>query len=409
MGFLQELSPSGFTMEGDIKMAQNAIENVKALYGNGNLRIFGADWGASAWLADFTDSYLICDIGVVPFETDTENLGLELKQWKDIWGVNGHFSTRLDIPTHTPASQGAAGVVGQLCYDADYLYVCTATNHWERVAIAAWQENKKMGYVIELTPAGFTMSGMIKMAQHSLENIRAVYGDPVFADVLFYGSDWVGNHWVANFEWNYLIMHAGIIPVTTNNDNMGTTLKKWKDVWGVDGHFSTRLDIPTHTPASQGAAGVVGQVCYDANYIYVCTATNYWERASISWGAPALTVADFQANAATGTFILDPQKINDNNTGNYGAGNVNGQYAEVDLGSTFKAKQSRQFGHISNSGSVFKVEYYDGSWHDWVTGVNARNTANWSNWSDIGEQEMSKIRITVTTPTVYLPEIEFKF
>ena len=37
-----------------------------------------------------------------------------------------------------PASAGATGTAGQLAYDASYLYICTATDTWERVAVAAW-------------------------------------------------------------------------------------------------------------------------------------------------------------------------------------------------------------------------------------------------------------------------------
>ena len=38
----------------------------------------------------------------------------------------------------TPASSGAAGNQGDICWDADFIYVCTATNTWERAAIVAW-------------------------------------------------------------------------------------------------------------------------------------------------------------------------------------------------------------------------------------------------------------------------------
>ena len=38
----------------------------------------------------------------------------------------------------TPASSTAAGVQGTIAWDANYMYVCTATNNWERVAIASW-------------------------------------------------------------------------------------------------------------------------------------------------------------------------------------------------------------------------------------------------------------------------------
>jgi len=37
-----------------------------------------------------------------------------------------------------PASAGAAGVLGEIRYTADYIYVCTATNTWKRTAISTW-------------------------------------------------------------------------------------------------------------------------------------------------------------------------------------------------------------------------------------------------------------------------------
>jgi len=37
-----------------------------------------------------------------------------------------------------PATTGATGTAGDIRYDADYIYVCTATNTWKRAAIATW-------------------------------------------------------------------------------------------------------------------------------------------------------------------------------------------------------------------------------------------------------------------------------
>lgn len=48
-------------------------------------------------------------------------------------------SIKLVIPTSsTPASAGATGTTGTIVWDADYVYVCTATNTWKRAAIATW-------------------------------------------------------------------------------------------------------------------------------------------------------------------------------------------------------------------------------------------------------------------------------
>ena len=38
----------------------------------------------------------------------------------------------------TPASAGAAGNAGDICWDANFIYICVDTNSWTRVAIAAW-------------------------------------------------------------------------------------------------------------------------------------------------------------------------------------------------------------------------------------------------------------------------------
>jgi hypothetical protein len=50
--------------------------------------------------------------------------------------VNGD---RIRVGTaKTPATSGATGTTGEIAWDADYIYVCTATNTWKRSAIATW-------------------------------------------------------------------------------------------------------------------------------------------------------------------------------------------------------------------------------------------------------------------------------
>lgn len=38
----------------------------------------------------------------------------------------------------TPASATATGTTGEICWDANYIYVCTATNTWKRTALSSW-------------------------------------------------------------------------------------------------------------------------------------------------------------------------------------------------------------------------------------------------------------------------------
>lgn len=38
----------------------------------------------------------------------------------------------------TPSSAADTGTAGDIAWDASYIYVCTASNTWKRVAIATW-------------------------------------------------------------------------------------------------------------------------------------------------------------------------------------------------------------------------------------------------------------------------------
>lgn len=42
------------------------------------------------------------------------------------------------IPTKTPASASDTGTSGQIAWDSDYIYVCTAANTWKRAALSTW-------------------------------------------------------------------------------------------------------------------------------------------------------------------------------------------------------------------------------------------------------------------------------
>ncbi len=55
-----------------------------------------------------------------------------------ITAANVTLGSRPVLPTHTPGSATAAGTAGEIAWDANYIYVCIATNTWKRVAIATW-------------------------------------------------------------------------------------------------------------------------------------------------------------------------------------------------------------------------------------------------------------------------------
>ena len=79
-------------------------------------------------------------------ETATVNIGTSGTSGSttniNIGGGVGTCTTTIDgdfvIPNETPASATAAGTAGQIVWDTNYIYICTATNTWKRVAIGTW-------------------------------------------------------------------------------------------------------------------------------------------------------------------------------------------------------------------------------------------------------------------------------
>jgi hypothetical protein len=98
--------------------------------------------------------------------------------------------------------------------------------------------------------------------------------------VLSFASDGIvgtiSNHSLAFFANNAekaRIDTSGRLLVGTSSDSGGALLQ-------VNGD---RVRIATaKTPASASDTGTTGEICWDANYIYVCTATNTWKRSAIS-------------------------------------------------------------------------------------------------------------------------------
>lgn len=57
----------------------------------------------------------------------------------DVNGNGDFVGTKVRIRTSsTPASAGANGSAGDICWDSSYIYVCVATNTWKRAALATW-------------------------------------------------------------------------------------------------------------------------------------------------------------------------------------------------------------------------------------------------------------------------------
>ena len=95
--------------------------------------------GASAWMrySHSSDLMTFRVAGSDALAIDSSgNVGIGTTSPTELLDVNSD-SFRLRS-SQTPASASATGTQGQICWDANYLYVCTATDTWKRAALATW-------------------------------------------------------------------------------------------------------------------------------------------------------------------------------------------------------------------------------------------------------------------------------
>jgi len=178
---------------------------------------------------------------------------------------------------------------------------------------------------------------------------------------------------------------------------MGLNMPKAKLFSGLE------VNLPVVESIAEGSLFL----CTDANYYYEVVAGAWVKKFSTTYyKAVDATLADFQANAATGT-VATPERLNDNNTGTSIQGAPIGEYAEVDFGKVVKIDQWRQFGDANNTGDgSWKLQYKDvnGDWQDWVTGIATRAAASWSGMASESEVTTFAIRLVVTAVDTGLGE-----
>lgn len=139
------------------------------------------------------------------------------------------------------------------------------------------------GFAVSISGAGNTM----------------VYGEPLrtlVSNAITY--DTIGRAAVYNLTTgvqtnrNYLWMSDNAVSVRPGNNstyvlyadtvNNRVSILTGAPTAALDINSNTMRLRTARTPASATAAGNAGDICWDANYIYVCTATNRWRRAPLS-------------------------------------------------------------------------------------------------------------------------------
>jgi len=132
----------GVGVAGNVCMGGDlSIQADKGIYQKqGNVHKWTSD-GASTGTAR-ADIYADSS-GVLFFRTNgaTEALSLNASQTAQFAGAvvaNAASGAFRITNSQTPASAAATGTAGTIAWDSSYIYVCTATNTWKRVAISTW-------------------------------------------------------------------------------------------------------------------------------------------------------------------------------------------------------------------------------------------------------------------------------
>ena len=128
----------GSAAGGDLQIYHDGANSYIDEQGTGDLKIKGStnvfiSTSGGGTMAQFTDSgsAFLYNSGSLRFSTSAAGT----TTFGDIL-TTGIF--RINTLNTAPASAGATGVLGEIRFTADYIYVCVATDTWKRVLIDTW-------------------------------------------------------------------------------------------------------------------------------------------------------------------------------------------------------------------------------------------------------------------------------
>jgi len=152
---------------------------------------------------------------------------------------------------------------------------------------------------------------------------------------------------------------------------------------------------------------------YNTRFYQDGTPEEIWEEHTP--GIKELKVWEMQIYPAYGTFSEMPENLNDKDTYTLAGARYVDDYAEIKLKGWRKFKQFRMFGCDMNAGDGrWKLQYYDGTWHDWITDIPVRKEESWSDWVEGDEVVGTHIRLVNTQTDTgvgmsYIGELEVKY
>ena len=227
---------------------------------------------------------IFAQVSLYPQTDNSLHLGDSGVRWSDVYAMIGHFDTKVILDTIEEKTAGS-GVTIDGCLITDNVKHHTTYNG---VVIDEALRIKKGDGTDEAIIHTMWDDSYITITGGLVGSIagQLILCGPASG---FPGSILarVSNAAQTNYKYAFKILGASNTPKIEVEYGMKTDLieeKTSNNGVTIDGCLikDGYLHIPNHTPSSASDTGIAGQICYDANYIYVCIATNTWKRVAIS-------------------------------------------------------------------------------------------------------------------------------
>lgn len=229
-----------------------------------------------------TQEVLITATTVEPATTNTVDLGTTSKEWKDL-----HLKGDLNMDG-TLTGAGAATFVGTLTVEgtgAQSLQV-ESTNGADSY-LDLWRTGANSfrlmndGGIFKVlhgtTPANVADNNWFQIANTGV----ATFGGAVNVTGQLVCTTNIAAGGILSSTGNTSVGAVlAVVGESHLNGDVGITTTSPTAPLDVNGN-TVRIRT-ARTPASASATGNEGDICWDSNYIYVCTSTNTWKRAALS-------------------------------------------------------------------------------------------------------------------------------
>jgi hypothetical protein len=96
----------------------------------------GGGGGANVTIADTAPGS--ANAGDLWWESDKGRLKIYYNDTDSTQWVDASPPLAPSLSSNPPATASSTGSVGDIRYDADYVYICIATDTWKRAALATW-------------------------------------------------------------------------------------------------------------------------------------------------------------------------------------------------------------------------------------------------------------------------------